>query len=38
MLWVRHLHIKENQEHPDENDLKMVCEYAKNIIAEIDKS
>ena len=26
-----------NQGHPDENDLKMVCAYAKNIIAEIDK-
>ena len=25
-----------NQGHPDENDLKMVCEYAKNIIAEIE--
>ena len=27
-----------NQGHPDENDLKMICEYAKNIISEIDKS
>ena len=24
-----------NQNHPDENDLKMVCEYANNIINEI---
>ena len=25
-----------NQGHPDENDLQMVCEFAQNIIAEID--
>ena len=25
-----------NQGHPDENDLKMVCEYVKSIIAEIE--
>lgn len=25
-----------NQGHPDENDLKMVCQYAKDIIAEIE--
>ena len=27
-----------NQGHPDENDLKMACEYAKNIIAEIEQT
>ena len=26
-----------NQGHPDENDIKMACEYANSVIAEIDK-
>ena len=25
-----------NEGHPDQNDINMVCEYAKNIAAEID--